>query len=227
MSLMGTLAKVAIGMALSKGVSSLSNKGRSNAGGGAQSSGQSGGLEAMLESLLGGGQKSTRNSGGLGGLGGLLGGGAAAIAAPAPASTDLKNSFGAKFNQALSNAGEPEIASTQQQEMAAGLMLRTMIQAAKSDGKIDDSERQKLLGKLGDISSQERDFVNAELAAEIDVDGLARQVPNGMEAQVYTMSIMGIDLDNQTEAQYLHELGIEPRSVNHTHEQLSVPTIYS
>lgn len=53
---------------------------------------------------------------------------------------------------------------------------------------------------------------------------------NGMEAQVYTMSIMGIDLDNQTEAQYPHDLvtklGIDQCSVNQIHEQLAVPTIY-
>lgn len=170
-------------------------------------------------------------------LGGLLGAGASApAAAPKAKSTDKdksankQSSFGAKFNQALTHGGEPDIPPTPQQEVAAGLMLRAMIQAAKSDGKIDDSEREKLLGKLGDISPQERDFVNAELAAPIDVKGLARQVPNGMEAQVYAMSIMGIDLDNQTEAQYLHdfatELGIDKRSVNHIHDQLGVPSIY-
>lgn len=193
---MKTLAKVAIGVAVAKGVSSMAGKGG----------------------------------------GGLLGAGAAA-AAPKSKSTgkdksaNKQNSFGGKFNQSLSRGGEPDIAPTPQQEVAAGLMLRAMIQAAKSDGKIDDSEREKLLGKLGDISTQERDFVNAELAAPIDVKGLARQVPGGMEAQVYAMSIMGIDLDNQTEAQYLHdfaaELGIDKRNVNHIHEQLGVPTIYS
>ena len=51
-----------------------------------------------------------------------------------------------------------------------------------------------------------------------------------MEAQVYAMSIMGIDLDNRNEAQYLHdlatELGIDKRGVNHIHAQLGVPSIY-
>ena len=281
MSLMKTLAKVAIGVALAKGVSSMTNKGRAApqrrssggggllealTGGGGSTRTQGGGLEDMLGGLLGGGQqqsgRSSSGGGGLGGLldglsdastprggvqtgrssgggldsildglagkgaakgglgdllggmtkggggdlggllGGLLGAGAgAATTAPKAKSTDKdksankQSSFGAKFNQSLTHGGEPEIPPTPQQEVAAGLMLRAMIQAAKSDGKIDDSEREKLLGKLGDISPQERDFVNAELAAPIDVKGLARQVPNGMEAQVYAMSIMGIDLD--------------------------------
>lgn len=304
MSLMKTLAKVAIGVALAKGVSSMAGKGRTapKSGGGGlldtlmgagSAASQGGGLEDMLGGLLGGGQqKSARSSGGglgglldglsdastprggvqtgrssggldsildglssksggagglgdlLGGLskgggnlGGLLGGllgAGAAVATPKSIDKDKsankQSSFGDKFNQSLTHGGEPEIAPTPQQEVAAGLMLRAMIQAAKSDGKIDDSEREKLLGKLGDISPQERDFVNAELAAPIDVKALARQVPNGMEAQVYAMSIMGIDLDNQTEAQYLHdfatELGIDKSNVNHIHAQLGVPSIY-
>lgn len=327
MSLLKTLAKVAIGVALAKGVSSMTKKssgqtsggglldaltggssgggglldaltggGSSNGGGlldaltgGGSGSSQSGGLEGMLGSLLGGGQQqsTSKSRGGLGGLldglsdastprggvntagsgggldsildslaskgtgsggladllggltkgggdlggllGSLLGAGSAAAAIPTAKSTGI--SFGEKFNQALTHGGEPEIAPTPQQEMAAGLMLRAMIQAAKSDGKIDDSERKKLLGKLGDVSAEERDFVNAELAAEIDVSGLARQVPNGMEAQVYAMSLMGIDLDNQTEAQYLRdfasELRMDQNSVNHIHDQLGVPKIYS
>lgn len=322
MSLLKTLAKVAIGVAVAKGVSSMTKKGsatpqRKTSGGGLLDAltggsggglmdaltgdgantrtqgGQGGGLEDMLGSLLGGGlqrSSSTSNAGlgglldglsdastprggvktassgggfdsvldslaskgsGAGGLGDLLGsltkgggnlggdlggllggllGAGVASTVPAEKSASPQISFGDKFNQALSHGGEPETPPTPQQEMAAGLMLRAMIQAAKSDGKIDDSEREKLLGKLGDVSAQERDFVNAELAAEIDVSGLARQVPNGMQAQVYAMSIMGIDLDNQTEAQYLHdfatELGIDQRNVNHIHEQLGVPTIY-
>ncbi|WP_428543144.1 tellurite resistance TerB family protein [Profundibacter sp.] len=304
MSLMKTLAKVAIGVAVAKGVGAMASKGRTSqassgggglldaltGGGGASQAQAGGGLQDMLGSLLGGGQqqagpsagglgglleglsdasqphggvKSSRGaaSGGLndllagmggesGGLGGLLGGltkggggdlgglmgGAAATAAPKAKSTgkdksaNKQRSFGDKLNQSLLVGDEPDEAPTAEEEFAAGLMLKAMIQAAKSDGKIDDSEREKLLGQLGDISPQERDFVNAELAAPIDVNGLADQVPNGMEAQVYAMSVMGIDLDNRNEAQYLHDfataLGLDKRGVNNIHAQLGVPSIY-
>ncbi len=61
--------------------------------------------------------------------------------------------------------------------------------------------------------------------------GLARQVPRGLEAQVYTMSVMAIDLDNRNEAQYLHQLastmGIDQRQVNQIHARLGVPALYS
>jgi len=45
------------------------------------------------------------------------------------------------------------------------------------------------------------------------------------------MSVMGIDLDNQKEAQYLHELatamGMGQQDVNHIHNQLGVPALYT
>ena len=311
MSLMKTLAKVAIGVAVAKGVGAMASKGRtrqaSNSGGGglldALTGGGSqaqagGGLQDMLGSLLGGGGQAQAGSsagglgglleglsdasqphggvqssrgaasgglndllagmggqsGGLGGLlgglakggggdlggllGGLMGGGAAATVAAAPKakstskdkSANKQRSFGEKFNQSLLAGDEPDEAPSAEEEFAAGLMLKAMIQAAKSDGKIDDHEREKLLGQLGDVSPAERDFVNAELTAPIDVKGLADQVPNGMEAQVYAMSVMGIDLDNRSEAQYLHDfataLGLDKRGVNHIHAQLGVPSIY-
>ena len=68
------------------------------------------------------------------------------------------------------------------------------------------------------------------MAAPVDVDGLVDQVPHGMEQQVYLMSLMTIDLDNNNEAQYLHQLAtgleLEHASVNAIHEQLGVPTLY-
>ncbi|MEZ5772528.1 MAG: DUF533 domain-containing protein, partial [Defluviimonas denitrificans] len=106
-----------------------------------------------------------------------------------------------------------------------------MIQAAKSDGKIDAEEQRKLMGNLGDVTPDEKRFVEAAIRAPIDVQGLARQVPKGLEAQVYTMSLMAIDLDNRNEATYLHQLatalGIDQRHVNAIHAQLGAPALYS
>ncbi|SPH24806.1 hypothetical protein DEA8626_03839 [Defluviimonas aquaemixtae] len=61
-------------------------------------------------------------------------------------------------------------------------MLSAIIQAAKSDGKIDAAEQKKLLGNLGSVSAEEWRFVESELSKPIDVQGLARQVPRGLEA---------------------------------------------
>jgi uncharacterized membrane protein YebE (DUF533 family) len=45
------------------------------------------------------------------------------------------------------------------------------------------------------------------------------------------MSVMGIELDQKVEAQYLHELasglGLDRQQVNAIHDQLNVPRIYA
>lgn len=284
MSLMGTLAKVAIGVAVAKGVGAMvqnrsgsapaPNAGSGGMFGGTHSpGGKSTGLEDMMSDILGGGNtrasspSDRASQGGLGGLleelagnrpapeprqtggmprgglddiigglggaggglgellGGLLGGKMASDGAAA------ETGFGDILNQSMRNRGEPKIKPTAQQDAVAALMLRAMIQAAKSDGKIDAEEKRKLLSNLGDVSAEEKRFVESELASAVDVQGLARQVPNGLEAQVYTMSVMAINLDNKAEAQYLHQLagamGINQKNVNHIHARLGVPALYA
>ncbi len=299
MSFISTLAKVAIGVAIAKGVGGMVQKSRqggtTEAGGGGlfggahspgSSGGAPGGLQDMMKDVLGGAPSAGRSGGvpkrqsdtGMGGLGGLLeqlsggaaaGGGARAgtgtggglddllgtltksgglggllgglvggaaaggamsggTTPPPPAS---QPGFGELLNQSLQNFGEPDVPPAPQQEAAAALMLRAMIQAAKSDGKIDEAERAKLLDSLDGATKAELDFVKAELAAPVDIEGLAAQVPKGLAAQVYTMSVMAITLDNNTEAKYLHEfataLGLQPAQVNEVHAQLGVPGLYA
>ena len=99
----------------------------------------------------------------------------------------------------------------------ATLLIRAMINAAKSDGRIDSTEQENIIEKLGDISEAEADFIRAEFAAPLDADGFAKSVPNGMEQQIYALSLTSIELDSQAEARYLHQLAeglnIAPRSL--------------
>lgn len=317
MSLMGTLARVAVGIAVAKGVSSMMGKKATAGTGGAGSGGAfggpnspgrpGGGLEDMMGEVLGGKRGGTtqasapqggtgggigdllkelggyapggtgqthgggqvgRSAGGGGGLddligslgggqgggglgdllGGLLGGtqgkagqagggslgdllGGLLGGAMGGAASGGGGGFGDLLNQSLGNRGEPDATPTPQQNAAAGLMLVAMIQAAKADGKVDAAEQKKLLGNLGDVTPEEKRFVEAQLAAPLNPDGLARQVPQGLEAQVYMMSLMAIDLDNQNEAQYLHRLatamGIDKQMVNHIHAQAGAPALYA
>jgi uncharacterized membrane protein YebE (DUF533 family) len=273
MSLMSTLAKVAIGVAMAKGASAMMNKsgspsaspsGNDGLGGlmGSMtggSGGSAGGLEDMLGGLLGGGGGVTQAGGmpgGLGGLleqigggtgggqgglqdilgglagaGGLLGGLASALGGGAAAPQN-DASFGSVLNSSFDQTPEAKIEPTADQEAAAGLMLRAMIQAAKSDGKLDDAEREKLVGQLGDeVSSEEASFVQAELQGPVDIDGLVSQTPNGMQAQMYAMSVLGINLDSRVEAEYLHKLasayGMKAEQVNDIHAQMGVPSLYT
>ena len=276
MSLMGTLAKVAIGVAVAKGVGGMLKgaagqaqpSGRAGNGGlfggthspgagqsrtgledmmgdilggraGGGAGGQGGGLGGILEQLgggqggsggglgdlLGGLAKQAQQGGGAGGLGGLLGGLTGA------GGSQQNGSFGDLLNQSMQRRGEPEVAPSQDQEAMAGLMLSAMIQAAKSDGVVDEEERKRLLDNLGDVSPQEREFVQRELQKPVDAGALAAMVPDGMQQQVYLMSVMGINLDNQKEAQYLHELAaamnIGKNEVNAVHDHLGVPRLYT
>lgn len=291
MSLMKTLAKVAIGVALAKGASSMMDKrssgaqtagagglggllggltsgaqgGQSGGGlkdmlgglmGGAQGSGSQGGIQGMLGGLMGGAATSGSGTGGLGGLLENLGGGSGAAGglqgmlgglagsagaggilgtlggavAQRPASNNA--SFGAVLNSAFDETPQDEIEPTADQEAAAALMLRSMIQAAKSDGNFDDAEQEKLLGQLGgDVDAEEAAFVRTEMQRPVDVNALVAEVPQGLGPQVYAMSLLAIDLDSQAEAQYLHSLaqglGMEAAAVNDVHAQLGVPSLYT
>ncbi|MFO1151123.1 MAG: tellurite resistance TerB family protein [Alsobacter sp.] len=211
-------------------------------GGAGGAGGLPGGLGGLLEQLAGGaaggGAGAARQGGGaagggmgldaiIGGLASALGGAAAGSAA----SQGAGGSFGDLLNQALRTGQEPKVAPAPQQEAAAGLMLKAMIQAAKCDGELDEAEKAKIMDALGDASPQDIAFVNRELATPVDVAGLVRQVPKGLEQQVYTVSVLGIDLDSQAEAKYLaalgQALGLDPRMVNAIHAKLGVPALYA
>ena len=206
--------------------------------GGPNSTGASGGLGGILDQLGGAtrGQSGGASGGGLGDLlGGLLGGAAGGAAGGALASRGSQQSndasFGELLNDSLINKGEPEVAPTPEQNAMAGLMLRAMIQAAKADGKIDETEKEHLMSELGELDDEERQFIREQMAAPIDAAALAREVPKGMEPQVYLMSVMAIDFDSQDEAQYLHKLaqalGLSPQVINQIHQQVGVQNLYS
>lgn len=266
MSLMKTLAKVAIGVAVAKGAQSMMGGGGGGLGGlmrnatagtGGGQGASGGDLQSMLGGLLGG-ASGAGSAGGLpGGLGGLLenlggaqggglqgmlsglaggagaGGLLGALTGQAQARPQTSNaSFGDVLNSAFDATPQTEIEPSADQEAAAALMLSAMIQAAKSDGKLDDGEREKLLGQLGDdVDAEEVAFVQSEMSKPVDIDALVKETPRGMESQIYAVSVMGINLDDQAEAQYLHQLaqayGLDAHAVNGIHEQLGVPSLYT
>lgn len=210
-------------------------------GGGAAAGGaRSGGLGGLLENLGGGTQGGTARSG-QGGLGGMLSGLAGAAGAggllgglgstmqKAPAQNN--ESFGAVLNSQFDETPEAPIEPSQDQEALSALMLTAMIQAAKSDGVFDDAEKEKLLGHLGDVDEEEAAFVQAQMQAPVDVDALVANTPEGLAPQIYTVSVMAIDLDTRDEAEYLHKLatgyGMTPAQVNEIHAELGVPSLYT
>lgn len=216
------------------------------------STASSSGSGGALGGILGGAA-----AGGLGGiLGDLLGnrGGAAQAGTPQPGTTTTgatgstatgsvgglahkgaqpqnDASFGDLFNEALATGDEPSTAPTPEQNALAGLMLKAMIQAAKSDGQIDEAEKAKLMDQFGELDEDERAFIREQMAAPVDAQALAREVPEGAGAQVYLMSLMAIDFDNRKEAEYLHtlatSLGLDKQTVNGIHEQVGAINLYA
>lgn len=181
----------------------------------------------VLGSLLGGGGQQQSAGGGIGNLiGGLLGGGGGG--------GDL---VGGLLKSVMGGGSAPEAApaATQpapqvDQQQAAVLMIRAMVNAAKSDGRIDQSEQDNIVSKLGDLDQAEIDFLRSEFAAPLDVAGFARSIPSGLEQQVYAVSLTSIDLDSQNEAQYLGQLAqgmnMNPELCNQIHDHFGAPKIF-
>jgi uncharacterized membrane protein YebE (DUF533 family) len=134
------------------------------------------------------------------------------------------------LNRSLREEPVPEPDNSQ--EALAKVFISAMINAAKSDGNIDQAEQQKIVGQLGDdVSDDEREFVLSEMRAPLDVDGFVRTVPAGAEKQVYMMSLMGIELDQPAEAKYLDQLrramNVSEQDANAIHTHLGAPVLYS
>lgn len=108
----------------------------------------------------------------------------------------------------------------------AKILIRAMCNAAKSDGHVDEDEVQNILGRVDDASEEEKDFLKAELESPIELETFVRSVPAGMENEVYTVSLLAIDVDTAAEADYLDKLaaglGISRDVRDKIHEALSV-----
>lgn len=203
--------------------------------GGQQGNQNQGGLGNVLGGLLGGAQSSAAQSGGLGGLLGGLMGGQSPQGGQGGGLADLLTGAVSKYMQGQ-NPNVPDLSSQlipdqQAAEQHATLIIRAMINSAKADGSIDQQEQERIIGKLGNISDSEADFIRKEFEAPLDVAGFVRSIPQSMGQQIYAISLAAIDLDTRTEAQYLSQLAqglnLSPEVCNALHEQVGAPKLYS
>ena len=111
----------------------------------------------------------------------------------------------------------------------ATLTVRAMINAAKSDGRIDEKESERLVGKLREdgITDEEQRFVMEEMRKPMDTDAIVRAVPNEqVAAQLYTASLMAINVDTDVERRYMQELasklGLNQQAVTFLHQAVGV-----
>lgn len=222
-------------------------------GGGARSGG---GLGDLLGGVLGGGSRQAGGGGGLGDvLGGALGGGAAgrsASQASAPRSNPLNNAgvailatiaMAALKNWTSNRAKSMSLTPRESAQAAAEfaqmstpeverLVLLAMINAAKADGEVDETEIQRIAGKIGEdgITAEEKAFVVGELRKPLDLQALVSAVPNeAVAAQVYGASLLAIDIDTPAEVQYLRQLAaalrLDAGTVSRLHELTGAQTV--
>lgn len=111
-------------------------------------------------------------------------------------------------------------------------LIRAMIAAAKADGEIDPEERRRILERLSEVSEEERAFLEVEMEKPLDLDELITEV-SGAEtaAEVYTVSLLAIDLDTSAEVKHLKKLarglGLSEATVNQIHDRAGVVRIFA
>ncbi|MFK0161855.1 tellurite resistance TerB family protein [Rhizobium sp. NPDC090279] len=101
-------------------------------------------------------------------------------------------------------------------------LVRAMIAAARADGHIDDTERQRILGKVQEagVGSEAESFFQRELANPVDLDAIvASAKTEEQRVQVYTASRLAIEPDSRAERGYLDllagRLGLPDALVDH------------
>lgn len=159
-----------------------------------------GGLGALAGALLGGGGKS---------MGGALGGGVMAMLG-AMAFKALKGS-GAGAPKVPMGLAEPRTEADQQElEENAELILKTMINAAKADGQIDEREIRRIVGKLQEVGldAETQQYVMMEMQKPMETQQLIASAQGRPElaAEMYAASLMAIEVDTPAEKAYLNQL---------------------
>ena len=117
----------------------------------------------------------------------------------------------------------------QQVRDIATLTVQAMINAAKADGQIDKKETERLVGKLREdgITDEEQRFVMEEMRKPMNTDTIVQAVPNEqVAAQIYTASLMAINVDTAAEKRYMQELasklGLNQQVMAYLHQAVGV-----
>jgi uncharacterized membrane protein YebE (DUF533 family) len=185
---------------------------------GSRASGSAGG---MLSGLFGGNQSSQGNNTSQGNNQfGAQSQGRNAV--PHTSAAQPQNSSG----QALqAYPGVQEAMLGEVSEEHAVVIIKAMCTAAKSDGSVDEAELNAILERLGEVGPEEAAFIRSELAGPVDLAGLLASVPQGMEQEIYAVSLLAIDAASGPEAAYLaslaNGLGLSDEVTNHLKQALA------
>jgi uncharacterized membrane protein YebE (DUF533 family) len=107
-----------------------------------------------------------------------------------------------------------------------------MVAAAKADGHIDDKEHAAIFAEMQKLplSADDRTFVMDELRKPLDIDAVARDVRTPEEAaNIYTASLLAIDVDHPAERGYLAMLAarlkLDDALVEHLHATVEAASL--
>ena len=164
-----------------------------------------GGIGALLGALMGKSQSTTANTLG-GGMMGLLG---------MMAYKALMNAGSGKAgicSQAQASVPQEYVQATpQQQATDAEIIITAMIDAAKADGQVDADEFQRITSSLqkNGLGQEGMNYVIKKLQGPMETAKIVAAVKGRPElaAQVYSASLMAIDVDTDAERKYLTTLG--------------------
>ena len=117
------------------------------------------------------------------------------------------------------------------QQKLARHLLRAMIAAAKADGHIDAQEQARIFAEMDKLplGADDKVFVMDELRAKLDIDAVAGAAETPEEAaEIYTASLLAIDVDNAAERGYLAMLAarlkLDDALVQHLHANVAAVT---
>lgn len=120
----------------------------------------------------------------------------------------------------------PASGSTEANETAL-LVVRSMIAAARADGKLDGDEMEKVLSHADtlDLDPESKNRLLEELRAPVDMDALVNAATTDqLKTEVYAAALLAIEVDTEAEKAYLAmlraRLGLDEGLVTQIHTEL-------
>ncbi len=190
---------------------------------------KAGGIGALAGSLLGGGSSSVK---------GAMGGSALAILGSLALNAyqnsqqqdDLQNYSKNELMAGMREPVTPE--EIQEVDSMILLILRAMINAAKADGHIDAEEMDKIVGKAKEngLSEDEQRFIMEEINKPLNTEALVADISDPqVAAQIYSASLLAINVDSDLEKAYLKDLanslGLSQNVMTYLHTSVGIKTI--
>lgn len=171
------------------------------------------GLGALAGGLLGGRERPMQ---------GAVGGGVMALIG-AVAFAALKKSGNSQPVVPLGLRAPQSTGEKMELEQQTVLVFRAMVNAAKSDGRIDRREKQRILGKLQEmgVDPDSREFVRTEMNQPMNTESIVLATTGRPElaASLYAASLLAIEVSTAAEKEYMGKfaakLGLDRVVVEH------------